>query len=69
MSRSSVRGRPDHTPGSRCPRLNPDFHSARHPEKNKPLIRETSSNSIKSEIDDYRKYMAMLPNRFYGKDD
>jgi len=49
--------------------LNPDFHSARHPEKNKPLIRETSSNSIKSEIDDYRKYMAMLPNRFYGKDD
>jgi hypothetical protein len=61
-------GRPDFGPGSRCPRLNPEFRSSRQGDKRKPAVRETSSGSIHSEFDDYRRSLVGLPARFDRKD-
>jgi hypothetical protein len=64
----SVLGRPHFGPGSRCPRLNPEFRSSSQSDKRKPAVRETSSGSVKSDFDDYRRSLIGLAPRFDRKD-
>lgn len=59
-----LRGRPEFGPGSREPRLNPEFRSARTIKRG-PLVRETSTNGPVSEDDrKYRRRLIGLPPRF-----
>ena len=58
-----LKGRPEFGPGSREPRFNPEFRSARTIKRG-PLVRETSSGSIKEEDRRYRRSLIGLPPRF-----